>query len=124
MRPLPCSITASRLLWNSAADKVFPALRAALDESPVSLGSWTTLSAVTPQELASGEDISTFFEGQLIGTPGELRRLLAPAYAAGQPDESTIKEMDYWDVSVVALAALALMNVPLLPPGGCGISSS
>ncbi|HEX3487770.1 MAG TPA: FAD-binding oxidoreductase [Streptosporangiaceae bacterium] len=95
--PVPGSITASRLLWNSGADKVFPALLAALDESPVSLGSWTTVSAVTPQELASGKDVSTFFEGQLIGTPGELRRILAPAYAAGQPDESTVKEMGYWD---------------------------
>lgn len=95
--PVPGSITASRIVWDAKADKVMPALAGALQESPVSLGSWTTLDAVTQKQLASGQDVAIYFEGQLIGTPGELRRILAPAYAASKPADATIREMSYWD---------------------------
>lgn len=95
--PAPASITASRLVWNAEPDEVFPALLAALDGSPTALGSWTTLSAVTPKQLAAGQDVSTFFEGQLVGTPAELASILAPAYAVAQPAESTVEELSYWD---------------------------
>lgn len=69
----------------------------ALFDSPVRLGTWTTLDAVTPQQLAKGKDVTVFFEGQLLGTPAEMKRILAPAYAVQKPAESTIKEMGYWD---------------------------
>jgi len=95
--PVPGSVTASRIVWDGRADKVMPALAGALQDSPVSLGSWTTLGAVTPKELASGKDVDIYFEGQLIGTPGQLRKILAPACAAGRPAQATIKEMGYWD---------------------------
>jgi hypothetical protein len=75
---------------------VVPALLAAVYDSPVRLGTWTTLNAVTPQQLAKGKDVSVFFEGRLLGTPAELRRILAPAYAVQKPSESTIREMGYW----------------------------
>ena len=94
--PAPRSVTASRLTWTAKIDKVLPALMAALYESPVRLGTWTTLDAVTPQQLAKGEDVTVFFEGQLLGTPAELRRILAPVYAVEKPSESTTKEMGYW----------------------------
>jgi hypothetical protein len=78
---------------------VFPALLEVLDATPTSLGSWTTLTAVTPEQLAAGEDVSVFFEGQLVGTPAELASILAPVYAIAQPlaSQSTIQEMSYWD---------------------------
>lgn len=93
----PHSVTASRLIWNAKADKVFPALLSALGRSPTSLGSWTTLSAVSPGQLAAGQDVSVFFEGQLVGTPTELAKILAPVYAVARPAESTIEELGYWD---------------------------
>jgi FAD/FMN-containing dehydrogenase len=95
--PVPASVTASRLIWESDAGRVFPALLAALDRSPTSLGSWTTLSAVSPEQKAKGEDVPVVFEGQLYGTPAQLGRILAPVYAVARPSESEIKETSYWD---------------------------
>jgi FAD/FMN-containing dehydrogenase len=43
--PVPASVTASRLIWKTDADRVFLALMASLDRSPASLGSWTAFSA-------------------------------------------------------------------------------
>lgn len=95
--PAPASVTASRLIWNSNPEQVFSALLAALDRSPTALGSWTTLNAVTPQQLAAGQDVSISFEGQLVGTPAELEGILAPVYTVARPSESTIQEMSYWE---------------------------
>lgn len=93
----PRSVTASRVTWTTKIDQVLPALLRAIYESPVRLGTWTTLDAVTPQELAKGKDVTVFFEGQLLGTPAELRQILAPVCAVENPSESTIKKMGYWD---------------------------
>jgi FAD/FMN-containing dehydrogenase len=95
--PVPSLITGAKLLWNTEADRVFPALTAALQESPVTLGTWTTLGAVTPRQLAEGDDVTVYFEGQLAGTEAELEKILAPVYAVARPDESEIKEMSYWE---------------------------
>ncbi|HTW04421.1 MAG TPA: FAD-binding oxidoreductase [Streptosporangiaceae bacterium] len=95
--PVPASVTASRLIWKTDADRVFPALMASLDRSPASLGSWTTLSAVKPQDLAKGDDVPLIFEGQLYGTPAQLDRILSPVYRIEKPSESEIEEMSYWD---------------------------
>jgi FAD/FMN-containing dehydrogenase len=92
----PSFVTASRVTWTKKIDRVVPALLAALYESPVSLGTWTTLDAVTPKQRAEGKDVSVFFEGQLLGTPADLRRILAPAYAVEKPSDSRVKEMSYW----------------------------
>ncbi|MGH3405048.1 MAG: FAD-binding oxidoreductase [Streptosporangiaceae bacterium] len=104
--PVPGSITGSRVVWDARPDKVMPALVGALEESPVSLGSWTTLDAVTPKDRAAGKDVAIFFEGQLIGTPGQLRKILAPAYAANKPAQATIQEMGYWDAQENFFAAV------------------
>jgi FAD binding domain/Berberine and berberine like len=94
----PRYVTASRLIWTSKTKRVFTALLGALEESPRTLGSWTTLSAVTPKSLAEGEDVSVYFEGQLLGTPAQLKRIVRPALAVAQPsDESKIEELGYWD---------------------------
>jgi hypothetical protein len=93
----PRSVTASRVTWTTNIDQVLPALLGTLYESPVRLGTWTTLDAVTPQDLAKGKDVTVFFEGQLLGTPAELRHILAPVCAVENPSESTIKEMGYWE---------------------------
>ncbi len=95
--PAPASVTASRLIWDAKADTVLPALLAALEDSPTSLGSWTTVTGVTPKELAAGQDVSVVFEGQLVGPPTELAKILAPVYTVAQPAQSTIEELGYWD---------------------------
>jgi FAD/FMN-containing dehydrogenase len=95
--PVPDLITGAKLLWKTDADRVLPALTAALQESPVTLGTWTTLGAVTPEQLAKGEEVTVYFEGQLTGTEAGLEKILAPVYAVAQPAESEIKEMSYWD---------------------------
>jgi len=94
--PAPRSVTAASLTWTTKIDRLVPALLAAVHESPVRLGTWITLDAVTPRQLAKGEDVSIYFLGQLLGPPAELRRILAPAYAVARPSESTVKEMGYW----------------------------
>jgi FAD/FMN-containing dehydrogenase len=94
--PVPDLVTGAKLLWETDADRVFPALMAALQESPISLGTWTTLSAVTPEQVAKGKDVTVYFEGQLTGTEAELEKILAPVYAVAQPADSTIKEETYW----------------------------
>jgi FAD/FMN-containing dehydrogenase len=96
-KPVPELITGAKLLWETEADRVFPALTAALQASPVSLGTWTTLSAVTPEHLAKGDDVTVYFEGQLTGTEAEMEKILAPVYTVARPSESQIKEMSYWD---------------------------
>jgi FAD/FMN-containing dehydrogenase len=95
--PVPDSITAAKVPWETDTDKVVPALLGALYESPVRLGTWTTLSAVTPQQRAEGKDVTVYFEGQLVGTPAEMKKILAPVYAVAQPAKSEIEEMSYWD---------------------------
>ena len=96
--PAPASVTAARLIWTSKGERVFTALVGALEESPRTLGSWTTVSAVTPRDLAKGKDVPVYFEGQLLGTPAELKRIVRPALAVAQPsDESKIEELGYWD---------------------------
>ncbi len=94
--PAPRSVTAANVTWTKKIDTVVPALLDALYDSPVGLGTWTTLDAVTPRQLARGKDVSVFFEGQLLGSPAELRRILAPAYAVQKPSESKIKQLGYW----------------------------
>lgn len=95
--PVPDLITGAKLAWTTGADSVFPALLAALQESPISLGTWTTLSAVTPEQLAQGKDVTIYWEGQLVGTEAELEKILAPVYEVAQPEKSEIKEMTYWE---------------------------
>jgi len=95
--PVPNSITGAKVLWETEPDRVTPALLGALQESPIRLGTWTTLTAVTPQQLSKGEDVSVYFEGQLDGTPAEMDKILAPVNAAAQPAKSEIEEMSYWD---------------------------
>jgi FAD/FMN-containing dehydrogenase len=95
--PVPSLITAAKVFWTSKADRVFPALTAALQESPVTLGTWSSLSAPTPERLARGDDVTVYFEGQLAGTEAELEKILAPVYAVARPAGSEIKEMSYWD---------------------------
>jgi len=105
--PAPSRVTAASLTWTAKIDRVLPALLDALYESPVRLGTWTTLDAVTPRQLAKGDDVSIYFLGQLLGTPAELRRILAPAYAVARPAESTIKEMGYWEAQAFFSEAAA-----------------
>jgi FAD/FMN-containing dehydrogenase len=61
--PVPSSVTAAQVGWNTGVDSVFPTLMAALYESPTNLGTWTTLSGVTPEQFAAGQDVSVYFEG-------------------------------------------------------------
>jgi FAD/FMN-containing dehydrogenase len=98
--PVPASVTAAQVAWSTGVDEVFPTLMQALYASPTNLGTWTTLSGVTPEQFASGKDVSVFFEGQLLGTPAELDGIISPAYAVAQPSMSTVREMGYWDAQL------------------------
>ena len=95
--PAPKSVTASRLIWTEKIDRVLPAIFAALQDCTVRLGAWITATAVTPEELASGEDVNIIFEGQLVGPPEELADILAPVYEIKRPSISDIKVLSYWD---------------------------
>ena len=94
--PVPHSVTSVRVTWNTHVDSVFPVLMDSLYASPTNLGTWTTLSAVTPQQFASGKDVSVYFEGQWVGPSAGLIEIIAPALTVAQPASMVVKEMDYW----------------------------
>ena len=69
----------------------------ALYDSPTNLGTWTTVTAVTREQFASGTDVTVYFEGQLVGPPAELGGILRPVYCVAEPSSSTIQQIGYWD---------------------------
>ena len=95
--PVPSLITGAKVLWETKPEQVTSALLGALQESPIRLGTWTTLGAVTPKELSEGKDVTVYFEGQLVGTSAEMEKILAPVNAVAKPATSEIEEMSYWD---------------------------
>ncbi|HLH77994.1 MAG TPA: FAD-binding oxidoreductase [Candidatus Binataceae bacterium] len=102
--PVPSSLTVFSLSWSARPDAVYAALLAALQTAPTTLGSRVQLDAITPQEIAAGQDVTVRLLGQLVGTPGDLADILQPVYAVAEPTQSTINQMSYWDAQINFLA--------------------
>jgi FAD/FMN-containing dehydrogenase len=97
-------LTVFSVSWSHRPEAVYTALLAALDAAPAGLGCRLQITAVTPQERAAGLDASVQLLGQFTGTPGEVRAILAPAYAAAAPDTEVIEARAYWDAQINFLA--------------------
>jgi hypothetical protein len=98
--PVPQSLTVFNLTWSAKPDIVFPVLLAALSAGPNKLGSRVQLNAVTPAQIAQGQDVSIALLGQLDGSADQLAEILAPVYAVAQPSQAVIREMAYWDAQM------------------------
>jgi FAD/FMN-containing dehydrogenase len=93
-------VTVFAIKWSGRlgqAEKTFPALMQALDAAPDALGSRISLSAVTPAELAHGEDVAIDLLGQYRGAAKDVADILAPAYRIAYPSRQDIRELSYWD---------------------------
>ena len=89
-------VTVFNIIWNSNPESVYSALLTALQAGPQTLGTRVGLNAVTPEQFASGTDVTITLLGQLVGTPAELAEILAPVYQIATPASSTIQQMAYW----------------------------
>jgi hypothetical protein len=79
------------LIWKQQSERVFERLIDVVDRAPATLGS--KVSAIAPD--AASPDITVQLLGQYKGTPAQLREMLAPVYAFGEP-EGIIKYDQYW----------------------------
>jgi FAD/FMN-containing dehydrogenase len=84
-------VTVFDLIWKRQPDRVFERLIDVLDRAPATLGS--KVSAIAPD--AASPDITVQLLGQYNGTPAQLREMLAPVYAIGEP-EGVVKHDQYW----------------------------
>jgi FAD/FMN-containing dehydrogenase len=98
--PVPASVTAFAISWNTEIDSLSLALVEALTNAPSTLGSRLQFNAVTAKQLASGQDVTIDLLGQLQGSPSELAAILAPVYAVAQPTNSDIEVLSYWDAQL------------------------
>lgn len=87
-------LTAYDLIWKHRLDRVFPAIVAALESAPPTLG--CKLSVELSSHAGSIER-RIHLLGQLYGSPAELQDVLAPAYAVATPSSGFVKHTDYWD---------------------------
>jgi len=103
-------VTVFKITWTSDPENVYSALIPALQAGPATLGTRVALNAVTPHQLASGEDVSIRLIGQLVGAPAELAEILAPAYEVAAPSTATIQETAYWPAQIDFLSEPGLPN--------------
>jgi len=83
-------LTVYDITWTSNLDSLLPAALDLLPGTTERLG--CKLSVVN-----DGMGLSLNLLGQLVGTPSELRVLLAPLYALAAPGHETIRNVPYWD---------------------------
>ncbi len=84
------TVTAYLITWTTGLDALLPAALDLLPTTPDRLG--CKLSAIN-----DGSGLSLELLGQLVGTPAELRALLAPLYRIAAPAQETIRSLPYWD---------------------------
>ena len=89
-------LTVFNIAWTSNPEALYDALLAALAAAPAALGSRVQLSAVTPEQLASGQDVTITLLGQLVGTSADLADILQPAYRVAAPASADIRYLSYW----------------------------
>jgi len=93
-------VTVFKLSWTNRSpspEAVFARLMPALDGAPDGFGSRVSLQAVTPVQRAGGVDVTVSLIGQLKGKRKALADILAAAYAVGRPQQSDIRETNYWE---------------------------
>ena len=96
-------ITVFEIIWSGESDAVYAALVDALQDAPPSMGNRVAASAVTPAQLARGDDVTITLLGQLAGTPAELADILAPVYQIAAPLYAEIEQLAYWDAQLTVL---------------------
>ncbi|MGH7814540.1 MAG: FAD-binding oxidoreductase [Candidatus Binataceae bacterium] len=90
-------LTVFNIVWSDHLEELYPALISALQDAPPELGSRLALSATAPEQFGANSKMTVTLLGQLVGTPGDLADILAPAYQASEPAQETIQQMSYWD---------------------------
>ena len=89
-------ITVFQIAWTAKPEAVASALMTALGAAPAKLGSRVSLSAVTPEQQAQGQDVVVNLLGQYKGTRAELRQILDSVYKVAPPSSEVVYEMTYW----------------------------
>jgi FAD/FMN-containing dehydrogenase len=88
--------TVYEITWTEKVDEILKALQDVVLASPNTLGCKVSVNAVR-----SGQKnlLNVQLLGQLIGTPANVRDILAPVYDVAQPGKGheTIMEVGYWD---------------------------
>ncbi len=77
------------MVWTSGLDDIAPALLDLMPKLPDTLGCKLFINAGVAEHLE--------LQGQLAGTPEEVRALLAPAFRTAAPAELDIRTLPYWD---------------------------
>jgi FAD/FMN-containing dehydrogenase len=93
-------ITVFEIIWSGQSDATYAALIDALQDAPPTMGNRVGASAVTPAQLARGQDVTITLLGQLAGTPAELADILAPVYQVAAPLSADIRQLTYWDAQL------------------------
>ena len=96
-------ITVFEIMWSGQSDAIYAALVHALQDAPPIMGNRVAASAVTPAQLARGQDVTITLLGQLAGTPAELADILAPVYQVAAPLSADIEQLAYWDAQLTFL---------------------
>jgi FAD/FMN-containing dehydrogenase len=94
--PVAPQVTVFQISWSAKPEAVARALMTALEAGPTTLGSRVSLSAVTPEQQALGQDVVVNLLGQFKGSQKDLMAILADVYAVAQPSTTNIYEMTYW----------------------------
>jgi len=84
------TLTVYDITWTANLDALLPA---ALDILPAT----TDRLGCKLSVINNGAGISLDLLGQLTGSPGELRSILAPLYAIATPSKETVQSLPYWD---------------------------
>jgi FAD/FMN-containing dehydrogenase len=107
------TVTAYQITWTTDVDALLPAMLDLLPTTPARVG--CKLSVINngggdpggtrarrrdadDAPLASAaSDLSIELLGQLVGSPSELRNLLAPIYRLASPREEIVRVLPYWE---------------------------
>ncbi|MBI4469979.1 MAG: FAD-binding oxidoreductase [Acidobacteria bacterium] len=89
-------LTVYLITWKEKIDEVLAALQNVVLASPNEMGCKVSVNAV---RAGAENTLNVQLLGQLIGTPSDLRDLLAPVYAISHPGNANemVMEANYWD---------------------------
>ena len=93
-------ITVFLIIWRGQSDAIYAALVDALQVAPPTMGNRIGATAVTPAQLAAGQDVTITLLGQLAGTPDDLAGILASVYQVAAPVSADIRQLGYWDAQL------------------------
>ena len=84
-------VTVFDITWTEKLDELLPSAMEVLAAMPDRLGCKLSVNQ------KAGKPMKIQLLGQLLGWPGEVRKLLAPLYRLASPSDELVKAVDYWD---------------------------